>query len=48
MNNKYYIETAAASSWAGSKKNVRSMVGLVMQVSGSLIEVDILELSESP
>ena len=27
---------------------VRSVAGLVLQVSGSLVEVDILELSESP
>ena len=30
------------------KKRARSVVGLAMQVSGNVVEVDILELSESP
>ena len=31
-----------------TRSYVRSVAGLVMQASGSLVEVDILELSESP
>ena len=35
-------------SYFSSYSSVRSVVGLVMQASGSLVDMDIMELSESP